>query len=66
VIAVRVESRKATYFRTLVENGELVRRGPAWMNFDANELSATVTTLPRREDAEQGINELMIVEYYSR
>jgi len=66
VIAVRTESRKATYFRTLVENGELVRRGPAWMNFDANELSATVTTLPRREDAEQGINELMIVEYYSR
>ncbi len=29
-------------------------------------MSAQVLSLPRREDAEPGINDLFIVEYYSR
>ncbi len=65
-ISVRPESRKATYFKTLIENGDLNRRGPAWINFDSGQLTANIVTLPRREDGEPGINEQLIIEYYSR
>jgi small subunit ribosomal protein S4 len=65
-ISLRPQSRNATYFKGLIEGGDLNRRGPGWLNFDSSQLSAQVTTLPRREDAEPGINEQFIVEYYSR
>ncbi len=67
VIAVRAESRRRTYFRNLVDSGELNRYTPPdWLRLNANELSGEVIALPRREDAEQGINEQLIVEFYSR
>lgn len=67
VIAVREESRKRNYFRNLVESGELNRyRPPEWLRLNAAELSGEVVALPSREDAEQGINEQLIVEFYSR
>ena len=66
VISVRPESRKTTYFKGLIESGEMNKRGPAWLGFESSELTARVVALPRREDAEQGINEQLIVEYYSR
>ncbi len=67
VIAVRVESRRREYFKNLVDSGDLNRtRVPDWLRFNAAELSGEVITLPRREDAEQGINEQLIVEFYSR
>ncbi|GAB4191183.1 MAG: 30S ribosomal protein S4 [Roseiflexaceae bacterium] len=66
-IAVRPESRRRTYFKNLVESGDLNRTRVAdWLRFNANELSGEVVALPRREDAEQGINEQLIVEFYSR
>lgn len=67
VIAVRPESRRRAYFKNLVEAGDLgKRRVPEWLRLDANNLSGQVVALPRREDAEQGINEQLIVEFYSR
>jgi len=65
-IAVRVESRKRTYFKTSLEAKELLHRAPEWMRVVHADLSAEIVALPRREDAEQGINEQLIVEFYSR
>jgi small subunit ribosomal protein S4 len=66
-IAVRPESRGRAYFRNLVDSGELNRyRPPDWLRFNAADLTGEVLALPQREDAEQGINEQLIVEFYSR
>ncbi|MFN5058778.1 MAG: 30S ribosomal protein S4 [Chloroflexota bacterium] len=65
-IAVRVESRKRTYFKNLTDAKELLHRAPEWIRVSHTDLSAEILALPRREDAEQGINEQLIVEYYSR
>jgi small subunit ribosomal protein S4 len=67
IIAVRPQSRNRTYFRNLFDSGELTRyRPPEWLRLNANEISGEVIALPRREDAEPGINEQLIVEFYSR
>jgi small subunit ribosomal protein S4 len=67
VIAVRPESRRRNYFRNLVDSGELNKyRTPDWLRLNPAELSGEVIALPRREDAEPGINEQLIVEFYSR
>ena len=66
-IAVRPESRRRTYFKNLVDSGELNRRNvPDWLRLNVADLSGEVVSMPRREDAEPGINEQLIVEYYSR
>ncbi|NBU63093.1 MAG: 30S ribosomal protein S4 [Chloroflexia bacterium] len=65
-VAVRVESRKRVYFKTLLEAKELLHRAPEWMRVTQADLTAEITALPRREDGEQGINEQLIVEFYSR
>lgn len=66
-IAVRPESRRRMYFKNLVDGGELNRyRAPDWLRLNPADMSGEVVALPRREDAEQGINEQLIVEFYSR
>jgi small subunit ribosomal protein S4 len=65
-ISVRTESRKRTYFKNILEAKELLHRAPEWMRVVHADLSAEIVALPRREDAEQGINEQLIVEFYSR
>ncbi|MCS6887268.1 30S ribosomal protein S4 [Chloroflexus sp.] len=67
VIAVRPQSRSRTYFKNLVDSGVLNKhRAPEWLRLNVADLSGTVVSLPRREDAEAGINEQLIVEFYSR
>lgn len=67
VISVRPESMRRTYFRNLVDSGELRRhRPPDWLSLQPGEFSGQVVALPRREDAEPDINEQLIVEFYSR
>lgn len=67
VVAVRPESRRRTYFKNIVDSGQLNRvKTPDWLRLNPNELSGEVVAMPRREDAEPGINELLIVEFYSR
>ena len=66
-VGVRPESRRRPYFKNLVDGGELGRtRVPDWLRFNAADLAGEVVALPRREDAEQNINEQLIVEFYSR
>jgi small subunit ribosomal protein S4 len=67
VISIRPESRRRAYFKNLVDERRLNNyRAPEWLRLNAADLSGTVIALPRREDAEQGINEQLIVEFYSR
>jgi small subunit ribosomal protein S4 len=67
VIAVRPGSQQRTYFKNLVESGELRRyRAPEWLRLNSADLAGEIVALPRRDDAEQGINEQLIVEFYSR
>jgi len=67
VITVRPESLRRTYFKNLVDGGELNHyRPPDWLYLKPAELAGEVVALPRREDAEPDINEQLIVEFYSR
>ena len=65
-IGVRPQSRQRPYFRELAENGQPNRRVPAWLRFDAAAMTGEVVAVPGRDDAEPGISEQLIVEYYSR
>ncbi len=65
VIAVRPESRRREYFKTLKEqlSPEAVL---GWLNLDAEEMSAQVLRDPNLEECEQNLQPQMIVEFYSR
>ena len=43
-----------------------LRTAPGWLTLNAEALKATVVRLPTREEMEQGVNEQLIVEFYSR
>ena len=66
-IVVRPKSQKSGYFTNL-EN-VVADAAPAplsWLKADSNKMTVSVSGLPKREEAEAGINEQLIVEYYSR
>lgn len=50
--------------RNLEENR--IRTVPGWLTMDTEALKAKVNRLPTRDEMEQGINEQLIVEFYSR
>ena len=62
VLEVRPKSQKSEYFKTVsTEKVQL-----SWMKVEPKKFKIEVTGLPKREEAEVGINEQLIVEYYSR
>lgn len=63
---VRPKSAQNTYFQMLSETFKQNSPQVSWLSLDAKNLSAKVTGLPGREDAEQDIQEQLIVEFYSR
>lgn len=66
-ITVRPGSAKTQYFAKLsdiVKDTNQPTR--SWFKSDPKKMVITVTGLPTREEAEQDINEQLIVEYYSR
>ena len=65
-VAVRPQSKNRAYFKQILDKGGSGARVPVWLSYDPAALAAEVTSSPRREDAEPGINEQLIVEYYSR
>lgn len=67
VITVRPRSTKSSYF-TNIDNvvNDSVQSPLSWLKSDVKKLKIEVTGLPKREEAEQDINEQLIVEYYSR
>jgi small subunit ribosomal protein S4 len=43
-----------------------VRTVPSWLAFNEEEKSAKILALPDREEMEAGVEEQLIVEFYSR
>lgn len=67
VLEVRPRSAKTEYFKNLANVIGAANVVPlSWMKVDAKKMKIEVTGLPKREEAEAGINEQLIVEYYSR
>ena len=66
-IVVRPKSQKSGYFTNL-ENVVADANAPvvSWLKADSKKMTVKITGLPKREEAETGINEQLIVEYYSR
>jgi small subunit ribosomal protein S4 len=67
VITIRPKSAKSGYFSELDDVINNSVQGPlSWLKSDAKKITIDITGLPKREEAEQDINEQLIVEYYSR
>ena len=66
-IVVRPKSTKSGYFSQL---DEIIKNANAvslsWLKSDPKKMTITITGSPTRAEAEQDINEQLIVEYYSR
>ncbi len=66
-LEVRPKSQKSEYFKNL---DSIVGGGNStplsWLKSDPKKMKIEITGLPKREEAEAGINEQLIVEYYSR
>jgi small subunit ribosomal protein S4 len=66
-IVIRPKSAKSGYFSQIADVlGNSVQAPLSWLKSDDKKLTIKVTGLPLREEAEQDINEQLIVEYYSR
>lgn len=66
-IEVRAKSTKSAYFANLsevVKNS--VQKPLSWLKSDQNKMVIEITGLPKRDEAEDDINEQLIVEFYSR
>ena len=67
VLEVRPKSTKSEYFKNLANIIGASGATPlSWLKVDAKKMKIEATGLPKREEAEAGINEQLIVEYYSR
>jgi small subunit ribosomal protein S4 len=64
-IAIREGSQSLPYFKELNEFAES-RTVPEWLNRDIKQLTGVVQRLPERVEIDGGLNEQLIVEYYSR
>ena len=65
VISVKETSRKSDKIKALIENLDN-RTFPAWLDVDKQNVTATITTLPKREDIDFPFEEHFIVEWYSK
>ena len=64
VITIREKSAEQEHFKALREGTNRVI--PIWLTVDNENLKATVTALPAREDVDLTLQEHLIVELYSR
>ena len=64
VITVKVKSKEMELFKAAREGSNRVV--PKWLTVNADELTATVSALPARDDIDFSLQENMIVEFYSR
>lgn len=66
-IVVRPKSQKNGYFTNLSEIvKDTTTQSIGWLKSDSTKFSIKITGAPTREEAEQDINEQLIVEFYSR
>jgi len=68
ILTVRPRSTKTEYFKHLsdVVGSSSQQQTLSWMKSNSAKMTVEVTGIPKREEAEVGINEQLIVEFYSR
>jgi len=64
VVTVRTKSKEIEHFKTVRAGSPRIM--PKWLLVNADQLTATVSALPAREDIDFALQENMIVEFYSR
>jgi small subunit ribosomal protein S4 len=64
-VAVAQGSRNNPFIRANVEERKRGRTNP-WLEFDSEKLTGRFLHLPAREDIVVPVNELQVIEYYSR
>jgi len=65
VISLKEKSRGLEKLKSVIEANSS-RQPPKWLEYDANNLIAKVTSTPAREDIDLPIEEQLIVELYSK
>lgn len=66
-ITLRPKSHSNEYFKNIETVYKDATQIPlSWLKSDVKKMTISVTARPTREEAEDGINEQLIVEYYSR
>lgn len=66
-LVVRPRSAKTQYFAKIDDiHKDANQPSLSWLKANPKQLKISITGLPKREEAEQDINEQLIVEYYSR
>ncbi len=65
VVEVKEKCRSSQRYKDILEvtGGRIV---PAWLSVDAENLRGTVSALPTREEIDVPVNEMLIVELYSK
>jgi len=64
-LEARPKAQKSTYFKSIAANVG-ANQPLSWIKIDSKKMKVSITGTPKREEAEVGINEQLIVEYYSR
>jgi small subunit ribosomal protein S4 len=62
---IKVRDAQDAAIQTAIE-GSRVRPAPSWVSFNEDELTGRVLALPERGEMEMGVEEQLIVEFYSR
>lgn len=65
VVAVNEKTRSSEKMKAIIETCG-ARPVPVWLDYNKDTLEAKVVRLPNREDIDVDIQELLIVEYYSK
>ena len=65
VVAIKESMKTAQRYKDITEvtGGRMV---PSWLEMDEEKLSANIKNLPHREDIDVPVNEMLIVELYSK
>lgn len=65
VVAVREKSKTSPLFVELLESAKN-KKAPAWIEADYEKIQGRIIGLPAREDIDTQVDELLIVEFYSK
>lgn len=65
VIEIKEKSQAILEFKEL-QQGDIERNIPSWLDVDMTKLKGTVIKLPSKEDLDIAVDEKLVVEYYSR
>ena len=65
-LILRDHSKNTDYFKRIDETSPSPEATVSWLKVDRNKFVVKVTAEPSREEVEPGLNEQLIVEYYSR